>query len=152
MYMCVKRRSISGGRENIYRQRRETDWQIPATEYTLVNHRPVWRPKERWRGRPRRGAPQNSFGCDASVPLCRVIVSSSSCSIRENSPCLRNRYSGPLTRRAPVMACLLFCTRRLCRCYTALKRLIKYCIFEKTFRRKKRRMNLILAISYVYPL
>jgi len=130
MYMYVKRRSISGGRENTYRQRRETDWQIPATEYMLVNHRPVWRPKERWRGRLR-GAPRNSFGCDASVPLCRIIVSSSSCSTRENSPRLQNRYADPLTRRTPEMTCLLSCTRRLCQCCIALKRSIKYCIFEK---------------------
>lgn len=39
--MSVKRRSISNGRENTYKQRRDTDWQIPATEYTLVNHGPV---------------------------------------------------------------------------------------------------------------
>lgn len=40
-YVYLKRRSISDGRENTYKQRWDTDWQIPATEYTLVNHGPV---------------------------------------------------------------------------------------------------------------
>ena len=143
MYMYVKRRSISGGRKNTYRQRREMDWQIPATEYTLVNHRPVWRPKERWRGRPD-GAPRNSFGCDASAPLCHIIVSSSSCSTREN------RYADPLTRRTPEIACLLSCTWRLCQCCIALKTSIKYCTYlRKIFDRWKKRCILILVIIHI---